>query len=85
MFIRITVADSIKITLPKTDNAKEFMGLVGERSQTTDKSVAGTLLSTLTTMKFDGSCTMYEHVIEMRNIATILKTLRMNVNENFPV
>jgi len=26
-------------------------------------------MSTLTTMKFDGSCTMHEHVIEMTNIA----------------
>ena len=51
------------------------MGLVGECSQTTDKSVAGTLMSTLTTMKFDGSHTMYEHVIEMTNIAARLKTL----------
>ena len=50
-------------------------GLVGEYSQTADKSVVGTLMSTLTTMKFDGSRTMYEHVIEMINIAARLKTL----------
>ena len=61
------------------------MGLVEERSKTTDKSLAGTLMSTLTTMKFDGSRTMYEHVIEMTNIATRLKTLRMTMNENFLV
>jgi len=34
-----------------------------------DKSLVGTLMSTLTTMKFDGSRTMHEHVIEMTNIA----------------
>ena len=28
MFMRMTVIDSIKTTLPKTDNAKEFMGFV---------------------------------------------------------
>ena len=27
---RMTVTDNIKTTHPKTDNAKEFMGLVGE-------------------------------------------------------
>ena len=42
-------------------------------------------MSTLTTMKFDGSCTMHEHVIEMTNIAARLKTLGMVVNENFLV
>ena len=51
------------------------MGLVGEHSQIADKSLARTLMSTLTTMKFDGSRTMYEHVIEMTNIAARLKTL----------
>ena len=34
-------------------------------------------------MKFDGSCTMHEHVIEMTNIATKLKVVGMEVNENF--
>ena len=58
---------------------------MGECSQTTDKSVAGTLMSTLTTMKFDDSRTMYEHVIEMTNITARLKTLGMDVNENFLV
>ena len=48
---------------------------MGERSQTADKFVAGTLMSTLTTMKFDGSRIMYEHVIEMTNITTRLKNL----------
>ena len=61
------------------------MGLVEERSQTIDMSVAGTLMSTLTTMKFYGSCTMHEHVIEMTIIAARLKTLEMVVNENFLV
>ena len=75
MLMRMTIADSIKTTLPKIENAKKFMGLVGEHSQTADKSVVETLMSTLITMKFDGSRTMYEHVIEMTNIAARLKTL----------
>ena len=75
MLMRMTVADNIKISLPKIESAKKFMGLVEECSQTTDKSIVGTLMSILTTMKFDGSHTMYEHVIEMTNITARLKTL----------
>jgi len=67
------VVDNIKITLPKIENVKEFIGLVGECSQTTDMSLAGTLMSTLTTMKFDASHIMHEHVIEMTNVTIILK------------
>ncbi|KAL5758994.1 hypothetical protein ACOSP7_021605 [Xanthoceras sorbifolium] len=78
----MSVANNIKSTLPKTENAKEFMNFMEERSQTADK-FAGTLMGTLTTMKFDGSRTMYEHVIEMTNITTKLKSLGMNVDDNF--
>ncbi|KAL5555854.1 hypothetical protein UlMin_038090 [Ulmus minor] len=83
MFMRLSVANNIKTTLPKTNNAKEFMKFVEERSQTADKSFARTLVATLTTIKFDGSCSMHEYVIEMTNIAVRLKSLEMNVDENF--
>jgi len=81
----MSIARNIKFVLPKTDNAKEFMKFEEERSQTTDKSLAGTLMSTLTTMKFDASRTMHELVIEMTNIAARLKSLGMAVDENFLV
>jgi len=79
----MSIASNIKFALPKTEKAKEFMKFVEEHSQTTDKSLVGTLMSTLTTMEFDGSRTMHEHVIEMTNIATRLKSLGMAVDENF--
>ncbi|KAL5823990.1 hypothetical protein ACOSQ4_021890 [Xanthoceras sorbifolium] len=81
----MSVANNIKSTLPKTESAKQFMNFREEHSQTADKSLAGTLMGTLTTMKFDGSRTMYEHVIEMTNITTKLKSLGMNVDDNFLV
>ncbi|XP_019261759.1 PREDICTED: uncharacterized protein LOC109239623 [Nicotiana attenuata] len=85
MFIRMNIAGNIKTTLSKTESAKELLKLVEECSQTADKSLAGTLMGTLTTIKFDGSRTMHEHVIEMTNIAARLKTLGMEVDENFLV
>nr|KYP52902.1 hypothetical protein KK1_025102 [Cajanus cajan] len=59
------------------------MGLVEECSQTTDKSLARTLISTLTTMTFDSSLIILKHVIKMKKIATRLKSLGMIMNENF--
>ncbi|GAV79566.1 hypothetical protein CFOL_v3_23031, partial [Cephalotus follicularis] len=49
MFMRMIVANNIKSTIPVTDNAKEFMKLVENLSQSesTDKSRAGTLMGTL--------------------------------------
>ena len=85
MFMRMTVANNIKSTFKKTESAKEFMKLVEECSQfePADKSLARTLMCTLTTIKFDGSCTMHQLIVEMRNIAARLKSMGMEVNENF--
>jgi len=85
MLMQMSIANNIKFVIPKTESAKEFMKFVEKNSQTIDKSLDGTLMSTLTTMKFDGSRTMHEHVIEMKNIATKLKSLGMVVDENFLV
>ena len=81
----MSIANNIVSAIPKIENAKEFIKFVEERSQTDDKSLTRTLMGTLTTMKFDGSRTMDEHVIEMTNIAARLKSLGMNVDENFLV
>ena len=61
--MRMTVANNIKCTLLKTDSTKEFMKFVKEGSQTVDKSLAGTLMGNLTTMKYDSSHTMHENVL----------------------
>ena len=44
ILMRMTIANNIKTTLYKIESAKEFMGLVGERYQTTAKSLAGILM-----------------------------------------
>ncbi|KAK9148100.1 hypothetical protein Scep_006857 [Stephania cephalantha] len=85
MLMRMTIVSSIKSTLPQADNTKEFLKIVEERFLTADKSLAGTLMDDLTTRKFDGTCEMHEHVLEMTNIAAKLKGLGMNVDEFFLV
>jgi len=74
MLMRMTVVDSIKTVIPNTKNAKEFMGLVEECTQTADKSLARTLMSMMATMRLDGLHLVHEHVIEMTNIIARLKT-----------
>ncbi|KAA0039623.1 Retrovirus-related Pol polyprotein from transposon TNT 1-94 [Cucumis melo var. makuwa] len=87
MFMRMTVANNIKSTIKNTEDAKEFMKSVEKCSQSEsfDKSLAATLMSTLTNIKFDGSRTIHEHILEMTNLAARLKTMGMEVNENFLV
>ena len=79
------VANNLKSTLGTTESGKEFKKLLQGKSQTIDKSLVSTLMSTLTTMKYDGSRTMHEHVLEMTTLAAKLKNLGMNVDEYFLV
>lgn len=84
MFIRIIVANNIKSTIPKTKSCKEFMNFVEERSQSqsASKSLAETLMGTLTITKFDGSHSMHQHLTEIIDIATKLKSMGMKVSKS---
>ena len=85
MFMRMTIVNNIKTTLPKTDNAKEFLSNVEDHFKTASKSLVGKLMAKLTTMKIDCKRGIQEHAIEMTNLAAQLKTLGMNVDEFFLV
>ncbi|OMO59932.1 reverse transcriptase [Corchorus capsularis] len=61
--------------------------LIKEYSQSdiTDKSIVGSLMSELTTKKFNWSQPIHDHVTEMANLAAKLKALGMEVSESFLV
>ena len=44
--MQMSMASNIKSALPETESVKEMIKFVEERSQTADKSLARTLLST---------------------------------------
>ena len=68
-FLRMTIANNIKSTIPQTVSAKEFLKFVEERFRSAEKCLAGILMAKLTTIKYDGSKGMQDHIIEMTNIA----------------
>lgn len=85
--MRMTMAESIKPSMPKTENARDFMRMIKECSQSdlADKSIVGSLMCQLTTKKFDWSQPIHDHVTHMSNLAAKLKTMGMEVNEAFLV
>ena len=78
----MTIANNIKTTIPQTESAKEYLKFVEERFRFVDKSLAGTSMAELTTMKYDRSQGMQQHIIEMSNITARLKTLGMTVDDS---
>ncbi|ESR41563.1 hypothetical protein CICLE_v10013534mg [Citrus x clementina] len=83
----MNVANNIKSTIMKIEGAKEYMEFLKERSQfeSVDKSLVGALMGTLTTCKFDSTRTMHQYVTEMIDTTIKLRSIGMEVSENFLV
>ncbi|XP_028127273.1 uncharacterized protein LOC114323794 [Camellia sinensis] len=74
MFMKLTIANNIKTSLPQTVNALEYLQAVEDRFRPTDKSLAGTIMAELTTMKYDGNRGVQDHILNMADKAAKLKT-----------
>ncbi|RVW35834.1 Retrovirus-related Pol polyprotein from transposon TNT 1-94 [Vitis vinifera] len=85
MFMRMTIANNIKTSLPQTEFASEFLKSIEERFKRADKSLAGTLMAELTTMKYDGQKGIQQHILNMTEKAAKLKALGMGMDESFLV
>ena len=85
MFMRMTIANNIKTSLPQTEFASEFLKSVEERFKRADKSLAGTLMDGLTTMKYNGQKGIQQHILNMTEKAAKLKALGMGMDESFLV
>lgn len=78
------VAENIKPSMPKIDNPKEFMTKLKEHahSEIVDKSFVGTLITKLTTKKFNWSQLIHDHITSMTNMSAMLKTMGTDVSES---
>ena len=85
--MRMMIAENVKPSMPKTGNAKEFMAKLKEysRSDITDKSIAGNLLTELTNKKFDWSCSMNDHVTSMVNLAAKYASKEVKLDDSLVV
>ncbi|RVW81914.1 Retrovirus-related Pol polyprotein from transposon TNT 1-94 [Vitis vinifera] len=63
----------------------EFLKSVEERFKRADKSLAGTLMAELTTMKYDGQKGIQQHILNMTEKTAKLKALGMGMDESFLV
>ena len=54
MFMGMIVANNIKSSILQIESVRKYMMFVKKCFHSTDKSLAGTLMIELTTMKFDG-------------------------------
>ena len=85
MIVKSKIAKHIRKSIPDSDRARVFLASVEQQFQTSDKALAGTLMATLTTKKYNGMGGIHEHIMELNNIAEQLQDIDMTVFEFFLV
>ncbi|XP_077226386.1 uncharacterized protein LOC143859612 [Tasmannia lanceolata] len=85
LLIQSPIAQSIRTSLPKTTNAKEFCEVVQEQFVTSDKALAATLRSKHVSLKHTADKQVREHIMEMHNVDAQLQALKVEIFESFLV
>ncbi|XP_047331362.1 uncharacterized protein LOC124934915 [Impatiens glandulifera] len=68
-----------------TTNAKDYLAEIEKRFIKSDKAETSTILKSLISMKYKGNDNIREYIIEMSNLASKLKALKLNLHENLLV
>ncbi|KAF1860189.1 hypothetical protein Lal_00040471 [Lupinus albus] len=79
----MSFSDNIKTSMPKTNNAREFMRMINEYSHSdiTIKFVVGNLRTKLTTKKFEWLQPIHDHVSSMVNLAAKMNDMGKEVTK----
>ncbi|OIT28788.1 hypothetical protein A4A49_59521, partial [Nicotiana attenuata] len=85
MIIKAHISQSIRGFIPTSVKVKAYMKAIDEQFVSSDKALASTLMKRLSSMTFDRSRTVREHIMEMRDIAAKLKSLEVDMSEPFLV
>ena len=85
MIVKSKITKHVRKSIPNSDRARVFFVSIEQQFQTSDKALAGTLMATLTTKKYNGMSGIHEHIMELNNIAEQLQDIDMTVFEFFLV
>ncbi|KAL5731122.1 hypothetical protein ACHQM5_003880 [Ranunculus cassubicifolius] len=85
ILIQSHMKKNIRGSIPKVDKVKDYLKAVEEQFARSEKALASTLLNKLSSMKYYGDKGVREHIMEMRDISTELKSLEMEISDSFLV
>ena len=66
-------------------NVKDYLNAIEEQFETSNTSLASALMGRLSSMKHNDTIGMHEQIMKMRDIATQLMTLEIEIFESFLV
>ena len=85
MFMKSHVSKGIRGSILECTKAKTFLKAVEEQFVSFNKALASTLMKKLSSKSFDNSRSVRDHIMEMRDMAAQLKSLKIDISESLLV
>jgi beta-lactamase class A len=85
MFIKSNVTKGIRSSILECTKAKAFVKAVEGQFVSSDNTLANTLIKKLSSKTFDNFKSIREHIMEIRDMTSQLKSLEVEISESFLV
>lgn len=85
MFIKTKISYGIRGSVDRHDNVKALLKAIDEQFVTSDKALAHTLIMKFSSLRLTKVSGVQEHIMQMRDIAAQLKTLKVEMFDSFLV
>ena len=85
MIIKHSIPETIRGAVPEVDNAKAFLDAIVECFQKNEKAETSTMLSNLLAMHYKGKGNIMEYIMQMSNLASKLKALKLELSDDLLV
>ncbi|XP_068663039.1 uncharacterized protein [Aristolochia californica] len=85
MFIKTRISTSIRGFVDQHENVKDLLKAIDEQFVTSNKALASTLIMKLSSLRLTSIQGVWEHIMQIRDIAAQLKKLEVDMSESFLV
>ncbi|RVW21166.1 Retrovirus-related Pol polyprotein from transposon TNT 1-94 [Vitis vinifera] len=85
MIMKHSIPEAIRGAIPEETQAKAFLDQIANRFPTNEKVETSTILSKLVSMQYKGKKNIREYIMEMSNLVTRLKALKLELSEDILV
>ena len=85
MIMKHSIPDTIRDAMPEEENAKSFLSQIAYRFAGSEKVQTSTILSKLISMRYKGKGNIIEYIIEMSNLVTRLRALKLELSDDILV
>ncbi|RVW61151.1 Retrovirus-related Pol polyprotein from transposon TNT 1-94 [Vitis vinifera] len=85
MIMKHSIPEAIRGAIPEETQAKAFLDQIANRFAANEKVETSTILSKLVSMRYKGKENIREYIMEMSNLVTRLKALKLELSEDILV